>query len=199
MVWKSLSLGFLVFLLTIGLSADAATYYVSQSTGSDANTGLTMKTPLQSIEKVNGLDHLDPGDRVLFKCGDTWRKETLNITWSGTENNKIFFGSYPCGCGDKPVISGSLPVTGWKLYRDDIYEADLTAGGNAARFGTGASGILGLNQLFRDGRRLLLARWPNLDDPHDNGYSTIDQAVSDTVLVDNELPPRFVGRRGGTY
>src|SRR6056297_969751 len=115
MVWKSLSLGFGVFLLAIGLSADAATYYVSQSTGNDANTGLTMETPLQSIEKVNGLDLL-PGDRVLFKCGDTWRKETLNITWSGTETNEIVFGSYPCGCGDKPVTSGSLPVTGWKRY-----------------------------------------------------------------------------------
>ena len=52
--------------------AAAATYYVSSSAGDDANDGLSETVPLRTVENVNGLD-LQPGDRVLFRCGDVWR------------------------------------------------------------------------------------------------------------------------------
>ena len=57
-------------------AAAPSTYYVSSSSGSDGNNGLSEGAPFASVAKVNGLN-LQPGDRVLFKCGDTWRAEQL--------------------------------------------------------------------------------------------------------------------------
>ncbi|MBN1887391.1 MAG: hypothetical protein JW850_05355 [Thermoflexales bacterium] len=159
----------------------STTYYVSSSDGSDDYDGLSPSTPFETIAKVNALD-LQPGDSVLFKCGDTWQVEQLVISKSGTETSPITFGAYPEGCANKPLLSGSLPVTGWAQHDGNIYVADLSAGNNAGKFG------LGLNQLFRDGQRLLLGRWPNLD-AGNGGYSFVDaHTASVAQLTDNELP-----------
>src|SRR5512145_323789 len=90
----------LAFLLAVAGQAaaqpttpQAKTYYVSTS-GKDVNDGLSELKPLQTVAKVNGLD-LQPGDRVLFKCGDTWHAEQLVISQSGSESAAIIFGSYP--------------------------------------------------------------------------------------------------------
>ena len=92
-----------VILLLIGLSVPpvgaghnvylqaGTTYYVSSSGGDDDNDGLSTGTPFETIDKVNSLD-LEPGDSVLFKCGDTWRAEMLTIARSGTAGNPITFG-----------------------------------------------------------------------------------------------------------
>src|SRR5512135_2095113 len=70
------------------------TYYVSMTDGSDSNNGLSSTAPFQTINKINSLN-LQPGDRVLFKCGDVWRGAMLMITRSGAAANPIVFGSYP--------------------------------------------------------------------------------------------------------
>jgi uncharacterized repeat protein (TIGR01451 family) len=155
------------------------TYYVSSSGGNDDNTGLSDLAPFETVGKVNTLD-LQPGDQVLFKCGDTWQAEQLVIAASGTEADPIVFGSYPEGCADKPILSGSLPISGWMVYSTNVYVANLGTGQNAGHFG------YGVNQLFRNGERLMLGRWPNLD-AGDNGYSTID-GHSGSQITDNELP-----------
>ncbi len=173
--------------LTIGLAprlADAApssqsgvTYYVSSSTGDDDNNGLSEGAPFATIGKVNSLT-LQPGDRVLFKCGDTWQAQQLVISQSGTEAVPIVFGSYPDGCANKPSISGSRPITGWTVYSGNIYQADLSAGAFP----------LGINQLFRSGQRLTLGRWPNLD-AGNGGYSFVDgHSAGGNQITDNELP-----------
>jgi hypothetical protein len=47
---------------------------------------------------------------------------------------------------------------------------------------------LGINQLFRDGARLMLGRWPNIDAP-DAGYSFVDaHNAGGNQFTDNELP-----------
>ncbi len=155
----------------------AATYYVSSSQGDDDNDGLSESAPFATIHKVNGLD-LDPGDQVLFKCGDTWQAQQLVISKSGSESAPITFRSYPADCENKPVLSGSLPVTGWSLSSGQIYEAALPSGDLHQ----------GVNQLFRDGERLTLGRWPNLDDG-EGGYSFVDEHAADgKEISDNELP-----------
>jgi hypothetical protein len=85
--------------------------YISSSSGSDTYDGLSTGTPFATVSKVNTLN-LQPGDRVLFKCGDTWRADPLILTRSGTQIAPIEFSSYPQGCADKPVLSGSRPVSG---------------------------------------------------------------------------------------
>jgi parallel beta-helix repeat protein len=164
-------------------SARAAdtTYYVSSSEGDDDNDGLTEFAPFETIGKVNSLD-LGPGDRVLFKCGDTWHAEQLVIGDSGVAGNPITFGSYPeDDCADKPILSGAQPIYGWSSYAANIYVADLSTGANAGKF------AYGINQLFRGTERLPMGRWPNLDQP-DGGYSTIDGQPSGNRITDNELP-----------
>lgn len=172
--------------------AAPTTYYVSSSAGSDSNNGTSQSTPFETIEKVNSLELL-PGDSVRFQCGDVWRTTPLVITQSGAENSPITFGSYPEDCDNQPVLTGAQPVTGWAQHSGNIYVADLSAGDNAARFtitvnqdGSDVPTILGVNQLFRGGERLLLGRWPNLDTG--DGYSLIDSSPDPRTLVDNELP-----------
>jgi len=168
-------------LATASQAAPAAvTYYVSSSSGDDDNDGLSESSPFETVSKVNGLN-LQPGDRVLFECGDVWRADPLMITQSGAAGQPVTFGSYPAGCADRPVLSGAQPVSGWTLYNGNIYVADLSAGANAGKFG------YGVNQLFRGEERLVLGRWPNLD-AGDGGYSTIDSDPSENKIGDLQLP-----------
>lgn len=159
----------------------AVTYYVSSSGGNDSNNGLSETAPFRTIGKVNDLALL-PGDRVLFKCGDTWRSEMLTISRSGSAVKPITFGSYPEGCANRPTLAGTQPVMGWVPVGGHIYKADLGSGANAGRFG------YGINQLFRNAERLTLGRWPNLDAP-DGGYATIDSHPSARQITDLQLPP----------
>ena len=47
---------------------------------------------------------------------------------------------------------------------------------------------LGINQLFRNGQRLTLGRWPNLSAPN-GGYSFVDaHSAGGNQITDNELP-----------
>jgi uncharacterized repeat protein (TIGR01451 family) len=161
-------------------SPSGTIYYVSSSQGNDNNNGLSESTPFATVSKVNSLAQ-QPGDSVLFKCGDVWRADPLIITRSGSAGQPITFTSYPAGCTNQPVLSGNQPVTGWDPYDGYIYVTDLAAGTNAGKFPNG------VNQLFRQGIRLRLGRWPNLD-AGDGGYSTIDGQPSNNRITDNELP-----------
>lgn len=157
----------------------AVIYYVSSSTGNDSNNG-SEAAPFKTIQKVNGLN-LHAGDSVLFKCGDTWRGQMLTITKSGISGQPIIFGSYPAACANKPILSGAQPVSGWALSSGNVYVATLNAGANAGKFG------FGVNQLFRNGTRLTLGRWPNVG-AADGGYSTIDGMPASNQITDNQLP-----------
>ncbi|MFZ0548162.1 MAG: choice-of-anchor D domain-containing protein [Candidatus Promineifilaceae bacterium] len=160
-------------------SAGGTTYYVSSSTGSDANNGLAQAAPFATITHVNGLN-LQPGDTVLFKCGDTWRTQSLVVTRSGTSGSPITFSSYPTACANKPIFSGAQSISGWSVYNGSIYVADLTTGGNTGLFQDG------VNQLFEGETRLPFGRWPNLNTAN-GGYATID-SQSGSNITDNQLP-----------
>ena len=86
------------------LSASAATYYVSSSTGNDAWTGQAASPdgttgPWKTLAKAS-MEYA-PGDRILLKCGDTWNEE-LRPKGNGTPDQPIFIGAY--GEGNKPLI-----------------------------------------------------------------------------------------------
>lgn len=170
----------LAVMLPVPVWGQGLTYYVSSSDGDDDNDGLSEGAPFATVNKVNSLDLL-PNDRVLFKCGDVWRADPLIITRSGAAGQPITFGSYPAGCADQPVLSGAQPIAGWSVDSGNVYVADLSAGQNAGKF------AYGVNQLFRDGQRLTMGRWPNLDEG-DAGYSTIDGQPGGNQIVDNQLP-----------
>lgn len=83
----------------VNAASSETVYYVSSSIGSDSNSGLSPQTPFKTISKINSLS-LESGTKVLFKCGDIWRGETLLLRYSG-----ISYGSY--GEGEKPAFYGS--------------------------------------------------------------------------------------------
>ncbi len=90
------------FTFQIGAKAPAKPYpestgtvYYVASNGSSANDGKREDAPLASISDVNKLK-LQPGDRVLFRGGDTF-EGSLRITASGADDNPIYYGSYGQG------------------------------------------------------------------------------------------------------
>lgn len=154
-------------------------YYVSAFTGNDSNNGRSAGTPFKSVTKVNSLA-LQPGDSVLFKCGEVWRADPLIIIASGASGKPITFGSYPAAdCADQPALSGSQPISGWTAAQgSNIYTANLSTGANAGKFPHG------INQLFRNDERLTLGRWPNLS----AGYAQVDAQPASNQLTDYQLP-----------
>lgn len=107
-------------------SVAGKTYYVSNSTGNDANDGLTPETAWKTLQKVTRSEGLlEAGDAVLFKRGDLWRER---VTFHGG----VIYSAY--GEGEKPRFYGS-PENGadpkkWSLVEGTdsiwVYETPLT-------------------------------------------------------------------------
>ena len=97
-------------------------FYVSSS-GNDSNSGLSASSPIRSITKLNSLS-LNPGDAVLFKRGDMWRREVSDGTPMIPAKSGVTYSSY--GSGQKPILNGS-PYDGavdgkWTLTaRNNVY------------------------------------------------------------------------------
>lgn len=125
------------------------TYYVATA-GNDLNNGTSVRTPFQSLTKVNSLT-LQPGDSVLFRRGDTFRG-TLLIRQSGTREKPIRFDAY--GSGYKPVLAGSVPVGNWTKKEANIWQAPCPSCGPQV---TG---------LYRNGIAQPMGRYPNPDAPN---------------------------------
>jgi uncharacterized repeat protein (TIGR01451 family) len=180
-VWRCLLIiSLCVSFFSAALPARAAntTYYVSMTDGGDSNNGLTTGAPFKTIAKVNTLN-LQQGDKILFKCGDVWRGEMLLVTKSGASGNPITYGSYPASdCANKPILSGTQPIGSWSVYSGNIYVATLSA----------ATFPGGINQLFRNGSRLTLGRWPNLDNG-DGGYTTVSAQPAGNRLTSGTALP----------
>lgn len=110
-------------LLTMVLPAAAArahTFHVDATHGDDAADGLTPHSAWRSLDKVNRAS-LAPGDRVLFRRGQTWRGQL--IPQSGNANGAITYGAF--GEGDKPILLGSAAADrpeDWRLAGEHLWE-----------------------------------------------------------------------------
>jgi parallel beta-helix repeat protein len=139
--------------------ANDTTYYVDATLGSDANDGLTLGTPWQSLTHVSAQAFL-PGDQILLKCGETWT-DPLAIDDSGISGSQIVIGSYDsCTESNKPVLgatgatnmsflSGASYVTlsGITFPSTSLTQVDLSLGGTNiiiqdSDFTSGGTGIL---------------------------------------------------------
>jgi len=168
--------------LSIKAQTTQKTYHVSTS-GLDSNNGTSQATAFKSVSKVNSLN-LVAGDSVLFKCGDTWQGESLDISKSGTTANKITFGSFPtANCANKPVLSGSKSITGWTATssRPGVFEANLSSGSNMGNFPNGINGI------FKNNERLQFGRTPNIN-AASGGYTPITAQNSGNQVTIAGLP-----------
>jgi len=88
----------LTVLILLTQSLSAASYYVSSSSGSDANAGTSSVSPWKTIGKVNAVA-LQSGDHVYLKGGDTFTDAGLVFLSNdlGTEANPIVIDSYGTG------------------------------------------------------------------------------------------------------
>ncbi|HMN06939.1 MAG TPA: right-handed parallel beta-helix repeat-containing protein [Flavobacteriales bacterium] len=134
----------LAVLLLVGHWAQATDYYVSPN-GNDSNNGTSPSTPWKTISRVNQAPFsYQPGDRILFERGGTWRGEVL-FGSSGTASQPITMGAY--GTGAMPIIKGSVAVSGWTVYQGNIWRASVTSGK--------------VEQVYVNGKRMTPARYPN--------------------------------------
>lgn len=103
-----------------------STYYVSSSTGSDANSGTGSGAAWKTIAKVNG-QRFQPGDSILFRRGDTWN-ESLVPSTSGVAGSPITFDAY--GTGPAPNLTGyyAIPPSAWALVSGNAWKAPLPVG-----------------------------------------------------------------------
>lgn len=121
----------------------ATEYYVAP-TGDDKNPGTAAK-PFRTIQRAASIMKL--ADTCHIR-GGVYR-ETVQPWNSGQERRPIRFIAHP---GEKVVISGADPVTGWRRHKGNIWRAEvsLPLGRN--------------NQVFFDGAMMDEARWPNNTD-----------------------------------
>lgn len=161
---KNIMLVFLIFLIR---TTNATNYYFSTLDGDDNRTDLQAQTPLtpwKTIDKLNGLTRLRPGDSVLFKRGETFYG-TLMANASGSTGNVIFYGSY--GTGPNAVITGFTNLSNWTLLNGNIYYAALNVP---------SLNMVTLNDVVKG-----MGRYPN------TGYLNYERHVNNTSITDNEL------------
>jgi hypothetical protein len=67
----------------------------------------------------NSAFSYQPGDRILFQRGGTWRGEVIMGTFPVRRAQNITIGAY--GSGAKPLIKGSELMSGWsQLQRQHL-------------------------------------------------------------------------------
>jgi hypothetical protein len=95
----------------------AKNIYVSQSTGSDSNSGTSFDRPIKTTDKLNTIN-LSAGDSILFKRGDQWNFNDGNfvIMKSGSTNAPIVYGAY--GKGAKPLLTRSIVANNQSQWID---------------------------------------------------------------------------------
>jgi parallel beta-helix repeat protein len=127
----------------------------------------TLKGARDAIRARRGSDRT--GVTVLVRGGIYRLKETfvLDSQDSGTSSSPMVFRAYP---NEQPILTGSIPVIDFKPFRDHIFRADLKD------YPLLSSGI---RQLFMNGNRQILARFPN----HKAG----DQVGSGFLYVEDEI------------
>lgn len=95
--------GSLLASATSQAGAPLRTFYVDAAGGDDARDGLNAQSAWRSLARVNRAS-LAPGDRVLFRRGQTWRGQL--VPRSGDAGGVITYGAF--GEGDKPILLGSV-------------------------------------------------------------------------------------------
>ncbi len=157
---KLILLSLQLFICATFLNLSAKEYYISNN-GNDKSKGTSPETSFETLHRLN-QEKLKPGDKVFFKAGDVFTG-TLHIKFSGKPGKPITYSSY--GKGEKPVINGTVVISGFKSEGNNIYSADCRNP---------------INSLYKNDTIMICARYPN------SGFLHIDEGGND-YLVDHDL------------
>lgn len=94
-----------ITIVGIAASVQARDFHVDAGRGVDTQDGLKPETAWRSLAGVNRAS-LAPGDRVLFRRGQTWRGQL--IPKSGDASGVVTYGAF--GDGPKPILLGSVAM-----------------------------------------------------------------------------------------
>ena len=136
----------------------AQPYFVSPA-GDDANPG-TLEKPFATLQRAQQAGRRKRGD-VFLRGGTYYLPATLVFTAedSGTKDAPVVFQNYQ---GEKPVISGGVRLENldWQPYTNGIFQAKVPED-------------LQTGEIFVNGERQILARYPNFDPKaqYFNGFS----------------------------
>ena len=172
-----------ILLLHFAMVVNAATYYFSNNSGDDSRgieEAQNSSTPWKSIDKLNSIMYLlHPGDRVLFKRGETFIGG-INMKASGSDGNPISFDAY--GTGSKPNITGFYQLTNWNQVRSNVWEADFTAANGKT------------NMVVMSNQERAIGRYPNRNEQN-GGYLNIDSHDGPQQITSSQLPsnPNWTG------
>jgi hypothetical protein len=160
----------LIALLSLGLPTRAADYYVAtdghdgwSGTLAAPNAGKT-DGPFATITRARDLFRLKktaPGPRrIIVRGGTYFLDEPLQLA---PGDSGLALEAYP---GEKPVLSGGRPITGWKKGNDNIWMAEVPQAKDPA---------WNLKLLRVGEERQVLARYPNFDvrNPYKGGWSHV--------------------------
>ena len=147
-----------------GFSPSPSMNFFVSPDGDDANPG-TMERPFRTFKAaqmaVRVLRKDAPGAvTVYFRRGTYYLDQTVVLSPedSGEQQAQVFYTPYP---GERVVLSGGTKLTPhWRPYRDRIMQTSVPPGTKT-------------DQLFVNGRRQILARYPNFDPQSQylNGFS----------------------------
>lgn len=118
------------------------TYYISNSTGNDANAGTSKSAPLKTIPRFK------PKNTYLLKRGDIFYNKIPRV-YNPTAGNRITLSAY--GTGAKPVLSLYVKIlpSAWVLSGTNIWKVNFTNLANlsgATKSITSDIGFLKLNE-----------------------------------------------------
>jgi hypothetical protein len=104
-------------LLVLCVCAQAATHYVSSTTGVNSDTG-PIGAPWQTL--AYAMSNVAAGDTVLLLRGDVWN-EALVIS-----QNNLTIDAY--GSGPAPRITGYQALTTWTSQGSNVWSTPMTSG-----------------------------------------------------------------------
>jgi hypothetical protein len=135
-----------------GGPAVAGTIYVAPD-GDDANPG-TLEQPLKTVARARDLAQtmnsaMTDDITVYLRAGTYPQTSTLRFS-NADSGNGGFYVRYMAYPGERPLITGGTPITGWEVFdaTNNIYSA--------------SAGTTAFRQLYVNGVKAIRARTPNL-------------------------------------
>jgi len=144
----------------------------------------TLQRARDEVRRLKAAGRLGRGVTVHVRAGTYALDSTfvLGPADSGTADAPVVYRGYD---GERPVLTGGRTVTGWQPWRNGILRCDMKA--------MGLEGVF-FRQLFWNGHRQHLARFPNFDpdNPYSGGWAmTGDRPAGQEDVIPDKSPNRM--------